>query len=102
MPDSAMPSSSSKASLSCSWSRWRWSASFPSSTASRHWKSWIWFKKVVVASERLYRGECDRNLVDADILLFGLDHPDTLLPHLVDNAKNVDYIVLSDALQDPI
>ena len=40
--------------------------------------------------------------MDADILLFGLNHPDTLLAHLVDNAKNVDYIVLSDALQDPI
>ena len=38
----------------------------------------------------------------ADILLFSLNHPDTLLAHLVDNAKNVDYVVLSDALEDPV
>ena len=40
--------------------------------------------------------------MDTDILLFSLDHPDTFLPHLVDNAKDVDNVVFSDSLQDPI
>ena len=44
----------------------------------------------------------DRNLVDADVLLLGLDHPHTFLAHLVDDPKNVDHVVLSDALQDPV
>ena len=40
--------------------------------------------------------------MDTDILLFSLDHPDTFLPHLVHNAKDVDNVVFSDSLQDPI
>jgi len=38
IPDSAIPSSSSNASLSCSSWGWRSSFSLPSSTANRHWK----------------------------------------------------------------
>ena len=43
-----------------------------------------------------------QNLVNANVLLFSLDHPDTFLAHLVDDAENVDYVVLSDSLQDPV
>lgn len=33
-------------------------------------------------------------LVDADVLLLGLHHPDSLLAHLVDDAEDVDAVVL--------
>ena len=33
-------------------------------------------------------------LVDADVLLLSLDHPDSLLAHLVDDAEDVDAVVL--------
>ena len=34
-------------------------------------------------------------LVDADVLLLGLHHPDSLLAHLVDDAEDVDTVVLA-------
>ena len=42
------------------------------------------------------------NLVDANVLLFSLDHPDTLLAHLVNDAEDVDDVVFADPLQDPV
>ena len=91
IPDSAMPSSSSKASLSCSCLSCRSSCSLPSSTVSRHWG---------------YRVSAERpfvpHLVDADVLLLSLDHPHPLLPHLVDDPEDVDHVVLPDALQDSV
>ena len=32
--------------------------------------------------------------MDADVLLLGLHHPDSLLAHLVDDAEDVDAVVL--------
>ena len=43
-----------------------------------------------------------QNLVNANVLLFSLDHPDALLPHLVDDPEDVDDIVFADPLQDPV
>ena len=40
--------------------------------------------------------------MNADVLLLGLNHPHSLLPHLVDDAKDVDHVVLPDSLQDPV
>ena len=42
------------------------------------------------------------NLVDANILLLSLDHPDTLLTHLVDDPEDVDNVVFANPLQDPV
>lgn len=33
-------------------------------------------------------------LVDADVLLFGLHHPNPLLPHLVNYTEYVDYVAV--------
>ena len=40
--------------------------------------------------------------MNADVLLFSLDHPDTFLAHLVHDSENVNDVVLSDSLQDSI
>ena len=53
IPDSAMPSSSSNASLSCISSGCLWSYSFPSRTARRHWKKrlnivFVWGEHFIV------------------------------------------------------
>ena len=40
--------------------------------------------------------------MDANVLLFSLDHPDTLLAHLVNDAEDVDNVVFADPLQDPV
>ena len=39
--------------------------------------------------------------MDADVLLLSLHHPHPLLPHLVDDAKDVDHVVFPDTLEDP-
>ena len=43
-----------------------------------------------------------QNLVNANVLLFSLDHPNTLLSHLVDDPEDVDDVVFADPLQDPV
>ena len=40
--------------------------------------------------------------MNADVLLFSLNHPDTFLAHLVHDSENVNDVVLSDSLQDSI
>ena len=40
--------------------------------------------------------------MDANVLLFSLDHPDTLLAHLVNDAEDVDNVIFADPLQDPV
>ena len=94
MPDSAMPSSSSKASLSCISSGCLWSYSFPSRTAKRHWNIFLLEER----QEEISPGY----LMYANILLFSLYHPNPLFPHLEDNSKYIHHIVLPDTLQDPV
>ena len=94
MPDSAMPSSSSKASLSCISSGCLWSYSFPSRTANRHWKTCY--------SYTAEKEESDLYLMYADILLLSLNHPNPLFPHLEDNSKYIHHVVFPDALKDPV
>ena len=53
-------------------------------------------------SDRAYKREQRANLVNANVLLFSLNHPDTFLAHLVDDPEDVDHVVLADALQDPV
>ena len=36
----------------------------------------------------------------ADVLLLGLDHPDSLLSHLEDDPEDVHHVGLPDTLQD--
>ena len=40
--------------------------------------------------------------MDANVLLFSLDHPDSLLAHLVDDPEDVDNVVFANPLQDPV
>ena len=40
--------------------------------------------------------------MDADVLLFSLNHPNSLLPHLVHDPEDVDHVVLPDSLQNPV
>ena len=40
----------------------------------------------------------EETLVDADVLLLRLHHPHALLPHLVDDAEDVDAVVFPDQL----
>ena len=40
--------------------------------------------------------------MNANVLLFSLDHPDSLLAHLVDDPEDVDDVVLANSLQDPV
>ena len=40
--------------------------------------------------------------MDANVLLFSLDHPDSLLAHLVDDPEDVDNIIFANPLQDPV
>jgi hypothetical protein len=42
--------------------------------------------------------DCKETLVDADVLLLRLHHPHALLPHLVDDAEDVDAVVFPDQL----
>ena len=42
------------------------------------------------------------HLMDADVLLFSLNHPNSLLPHLVHDPEDVDHVVLPDSLQNPV
>ena len=53
-------------------------------------------------SDRAYKREQRANLVNANVLLFSLNHPDTFLAHLVDDPEDVDHIVFADALQNPV
>jgi hypothetical protein len=41
-------------------------------------------------------------LVDTNVLLLGLDHPNALFTHRVDYAENVDVVGYEDLLQDAI
>ena len=40
----------------------------------------------------------EETLVDADVLLLSLHHPHALLPHLVDDAEDIDAVVFPDQL----
>ena len=42
--------------------------------------------------------DSQETLVDADVLLLRLDHPDSLLSHLVDDPEDVHAVVLTDQL----
>ena len=53
-------------------------------------------------SDRACKREQRANLVNANVLLFSLNHPDTFLAHLVHDSENVNDVVLSDSLQDSI
>ncbi len=70
IPDSAIPSSSSNASLSCSSWGWRSSFSLPSSTANRHWKrEQDADYRLQIIKTHTVRCRCKPNpsMVDADI-----------------------------------
>ena len=47
-------------------------------------------------------GAAATHLMDADVLLFSLDHPHSLLPHLVDDTEYVHHVVLPDSLKNPV
>jgi len=41
-------------------------------------------------------------LMDADVLLLSLNHPDAFAPHLVDDAEDVDDVGVNDLLDEPV
>ena len=44
----------------------------------------------------------EQTLVDADVLLLRLDHPDPLFPHFVHDTEDVYHIKFPDSLKDPV
>ena len=40
--------------------------------------------------------------MNADVLLLRLNHPHSLLPHLVHDSEDIHHVVLPDALEDPV
>ena len=48
------------------------------------------------------RGTLHSYLMDADVLLLRLDHPDPLFPHFVHDTEDIYHVKFPDSLKDPV